>query len=49
MLNKGAHMLDTVRILDDILQRMEAHQRKKSATLRPLHVSTGPLDKWAIG
>jgi pyruvate kinase len=39
MLNKGEHVLRTVRILDDILQRMEAHQRKKSPTLRSLHVS----------
>jgi pyruvate kinase len=39
MLNKGEHVLETVHILDDILKRMEAHQRKKSATLRPLHVS----------
>jgi pyruvate kinase len=41
MLNKGEHVLETVRILDDILKRMEAHQRKKSATLRPLQVSLG--------
>jgi hypothetical protein len=29
-----------VRALDDILQRMEAHQHKKSARLRPLRLST---------
>jgi len=39
MLNKGAYVLETLRILDKILQRMDAHQRKKSATLRPLHVA----------
>jgi pyruvate kinase len=41
MLNKGKHIVDAVRILDDILRRMQSHQRKKSATLRPLHVSEG--------
>jgi pyruvate kinase len=39
MLNKGKHVVATVRILDGILRRMEAHQRKKSATLRALRVS----------
>jgi pyruvate kinase len=39
MLNKGEHVLETVRILDGILRRMEAHQKKKSATLRPLKVT----------
>ncbi|HXX66149.1 MAG TPA: pyruvate kinase [Polyangiaceae bacterium] len=39
MLNKGKHIVDTVRILDGILGRMAAHQRKKSATLRALGVS----------
>jgi pyruvate kinase len=39
MLNKGKHIVDSVRILDDILRRMEEHQYKKSATLRALHVS----------
>jgi pyruvate kinase len=40
MLNKGPHLLETVRALDDILHRMEAHQSKKSARLRPLRLST---------
>lgn len=39
MLNKGAHVIETVQILDGILRRMETHHRKKSATLRPLRVS----------
>jgi pyruvate kinase len=39
MLNKGAHLADAVRVLDDILRRMQAHQNKKRAMLRPLHVS----------
>jgi pyruvate kinase len=41
MLNKGKHVVETVRILDDILRRMADHQEKKSPTLRALHVS-GP-------
>jgi len=36
MLNKGPHILDAVRVLDDILQRMQEHQNKKSPKLRAL-------------
>jgi pyruvate kinase len=39
MLNKGPHVLEAISLLDGILQRMEAHQHKKSPTLRPLAVS----------
>lgn len=39
MLNKGEHILTATRMLDNILTRMQDHQRKKSATLRPLKVS----------
>jgi pyruvate kinase len=39
MLNKGAHLARAVHVLDDILCRMEAHQSKKSARLRRLHLS----------
>ena len=39
MLNKGAHLTDAVRVLDDILRRMQAHQNKKRAMLRPLQMS----------
>jgi pyruvate kinase len=39
MLNKGKHVVETVRMLDDILRRMAEHQHKKSAQLRALHVS----------
>ena len=39
MLNKGPHLVAAVRVLDDILCRMEAHQSKKSARLRRLHLS----------
>jgi pyruvate kinase len=39
MLNKGPHLEQAVQVLDDILCRMEAHQSKKSARLRRLHLS----------
>ncbi len=39
MLNKGPHLVQAVRVLDDILCRMEAHQSKKSARLRRLRLS----------
>jgi len=39
MLNKGPHMLSAVRVLDDILRRMQAHQAKKRAMLRELHLA----------
>jgi pyruvate kinase len=37
MLNKGPHIVDAVRVLDNILQRMQAHQSKKRSMLRRLH------------
>jgi pyruvate kinase len=39
MLNKGPHLLAALRVLDDVLRRMEEHQRKKTTLLRPLSVS----------
>ncbi|MDX2199068.1 MAG: pyruvate kinase [Phycisphaerae bacterium] len=36
MLNKGPNVLAGVRILDDVLRRMQAHQQKKTPTLRAL-------------
>ncbi len=36
MLNKGPHILAAIRMLDNILQRMQAHQYKKTARLRKL-------------
>jgi len=38
MLNKGPHILGAVRLLDDILRRMQAHQHKKTSRLRTLHL-----------
>jgi pyruvate kinase len=40
MLNKGPYLLDALTTLDDILRRMEAHQSKKTPTLRPLRVAS---------
>jgi pyruvate kinase len=36
MLNKGPHILHAVRTLDDILKRMQGHQRKRTPMLRAL-------------
>jgi pyruvate kinase len=36
MLNKGPHILEAMRTLDDILRRMQAHQSKKRSMLRAL-------------
>lgn len=36
MLNKGPHILDAMRTLDDILRRMQTHQAKKRPMLRQL-------------
>ena len=39
MLNKGPYLVEAVRMLDDILRRMEAHQSKKTPRLRSLRLS----------
>jgi pyruvate kinase len=39
MLNKGPHILRAVQMLDDILQRMEAHQVKKQSMMRELSLA----------
>ena len=39
MLNKGPHMLSAVRVLDDILRRMQSHQTKKQAMMRELRLA----------
>jgi pyruvate kinase len=39
LLNKGPHIASAIRALDDILRRMQDHQEKKRARLRPLTVS----------
>ena len=37
MLNKGAHIIEAIQTLDDILHRMQSHQQKKNTLLRRLH------------
>ena len=37
MLNKGAHIIEAIQSLDDILHRMQSHQQKKSSLMRRLH------------
>jgi pyruvate kinase len=39
MLNKGPHILEAVRVLDDILRRMQSHQNKMRPMLRPLELA----------
>ena len=39
MLNKGPYMVGAVKALDNILERMQAHQAKKSALLRHLSIA----------
>jgi len=39
MLNKGPYILETLRFLCDVLNRMEAHHKKKTAMLRKLSIS----------
>jgi pyruvate kinase len=40
MLNKGPHIIDAMRTLDDILRRMQSHQSKKRPLLRALRAWT---------
>lgn len=44
MLNKGPHVRSAVRVLDDILRRMEAHQTKKRSMLRELRLAHGHIN-----
>ena len=47
MLNKGPFIREAVGTLDDILRRMQAHQTKKRAMLRPLQVANVVLSELA--
>jgi pyruvate kinase len=40
MLNKGPHITDAVRTLDDILQRMQGHHSKKRSMMRELQLAS---------
>jgi pyruvate kinase len=44
MLNKGPYMVEAVRALDNILERMQAHHSKKSDLLRHLNIAEGFFD-----
>ena len=39
MLNKGLYVVEAVRMLDNVLRRMQHHQAKKAALLRPLNLA----------
>ena len=39
MLNKGPHLVEAVQMLANIIGKMEAHQYKKRALYRPLHMA----------
>jgi pyruvate kinase len=39
MLNKGPYVVEAVRMLDNVLRRMQHHQAKKAALLRPLNLA----------
>jgi pyruvate kinase len=39
MLNKGPHIISAIRMLDNILRRMQDHQHKKTAILRKLSIT----------
>ena len=41
MLNKGEHVIEAVEMLDNILQRMQGHHRKKRSLLRKLQLASG--------
>ena len=41
MLNKGSHIVEAVEMLDDILQRMQKHHRKKHYLMRKLRLASG--------
>ncbi len=44
MLNKGPYVLAAIRMLDDILRRMQKHQYKKTARMQKLGVAD--IDNW---
>jgi pyruvate kinase len=50
MLNKGPYVVSAVRVLDDILRRMQAHQSKKGSMLRKLRLAHAlPAEKGIDG
>ncbi|WP_215224096.1 pyruvate kinase [Echinicola shivajiensis] len=49
MLNKGPNILHAIRVLKDILSRMEGHTRKKKNAMRALNVATQFVKKQSKG
>jgi pyruvate kinase len=45
MLNKGPYINDAIKMLNNILTRMEAHSFKKKNSLRPLNIAKNPIDQ----
>lgn len=45
MLNKGPHIVEAIRMLDNILRRMQDHQHKKAPTLRKLSITDLSLSR----
>ena len=45
MLNKGKHVVEAVRFLDDVLLRMQSHQSKKQSLLRGLKMTSALMPK----
>jgi pyruvate kinase len=43
MLNKGPHILETIRTLDDLLRRMQGHHNKNRGLMRKLSVAREPF------
>ncbi|AKG33336.1 pyruvate kinase [Paenibacillus durus] len=46
MLNKGKHIVDTVKALDNILKRMQGHQHKKRSMMRELRLASTFREKY---
>jgi pyruvate kinase len=49
MLNKGPHITDAVRFLDDVFARMHEHQDKRTSLLRRLSIATAPESAPPVG
>jgi pyruvate kinase len=49
MLNKGPYVLSSLRVLDNILQRMQAHHAKNRSMLRELHLAHLLIQFWNVG
>jgi pyruvate kinase len=43
--NKGPYINDAIKMLNNILTRMEAHSFKKKNSLRPLNIAKNPIDQ----